>query len=187
MSSSSAAFLHSSMSKGRRTAWLRALATVALLSTPTGRMQSVSATGSAPLYSIRGAHKRVDPSPADLMPGRTGVPERTTLPSWVTWTAPWAAKTDGPGWVEVAGLLGPAELSTLALLLRAGVDWTGTVSEVPSRLRGGSRFRRFIPAMTGASSSRTFRISTGGRARLAGLARAAWMSFTNLQARNDLV
>jgi hypothetical protein len=89
--------------------------------------------------------------------------------------------------VEVAGLLGPAELSTLALLLRAGVVWTGTVSEVPSRLRGGSRFRRFIPAMTGASSSRTFRISTGGRARLAGLARAAWMSFTNLQARKDLV
>jgi hypothetical protein len=66
MSSSSAAFLHSSMSKGRRTAWLRALATVALLASLTGRIQSVSATGSAPLYSMRGAHKRMDPSPADL-------------------------------------------------------------------------------------------------------------------------
>jgi hypothetical protein len=187
MSSSSAAFLHSSMSKGRRTAWLRALATVALLSTPTGRIQSVSAIGSAPLYFMRGAHKRVGPSPADLMPGRIGVPERTILASWVTWTAPWAVEADGPGWAEVAGLLGPAELSTLALLLRAGVDWTGTVSEVPLRLRVGSRFLRFIPAMSGVSSSSTFRISTGGKARLAGLARVAWMSFTNLQAKKDFV
>ena len=187
MSSSSAAFLHSSISKGRRTAWLRALATVALLSSPTGRMQSVSTTGSAPLYSMRGAHKRMGPSPADLTPGRTGVPERTTLPSWVTWTALWAAEADGLGWAKVAGRLGPAEPSTLALLLRAGVDWDGPDSEVPSRPRFGSRFLRLIPAMSGVSFSSTFLMSMEGKAKLAGLARAAWMSFTNLQAKKDFV
>ena len=87
----------------------------------------------------------------------------------------------------MAGRLGPAELSTLALLLRAGVDWAGTDSEVPSRLRAGRRFLKFIPAMSGVSSSSTFLMSTGGKARLAGLAQAAWMSFTNLQAKKDFV
>ena len=87
----------------------------------------------------------------------------------------------------MAGRLGPAEPSTLALLLRAGVDWAGTDSEVPSRLRVGSRFLKLIPAMSGVSSSSTFRISTEGKARLAELARAAWMSFTNLQAKKDFV
>ena len=87
----------------------------------------------------------------------------------------------------MAGRLGPAELSTLALLLRAGVDWAGTDSDVPSRPRFGSRFLRLIPAISGVSSSSTFLISIAGKARLAGLARAAWMFFTNLQAKKDFV
>ena len=173
MSSSSAAFLHSSMSRGRRTAWLRALATEALLALLIGRMQSIFVTASAPLYSIRGAHNRMDPSPGDWTLDRRSVPERMTLPSWVTWTVPWASEANEPGWAELAGRLGPAELSTLALLLRAGWEGAGTFSEVPSRLQVRSKFLKFIPDMSGASTSSNSWMSIGGKARLAGLARAA--------------
>jgi hypothetical protein len=81
------------------------------------------------------------------------------------------------------GRLGPAVLSVRPLFLEACREEDGASSDVPSSRRVGSRFLRFIPAMSGAVPSITSLMSTAGKALFSGLAFVASRSGTNLQAR----
>ena len=81
------------------------------------------------------------------------------------------------------GQLGPAVPSVRPLFLEAGREEDGASPDVPSSRRVGSRFLRFIPAMSGAVPSITSLMSIAGKASFSGLALVASRSGTNLQSR----
>jgi hypothetical protein len=184
MSSSSGVFFHSPMSRGRRTAWLSALATDPLRPSSTGRMLSSSVTAPSPLYSMVGAQRGADLSPRTWEPDLNTIPARMTLPSCVTcWSVLGGSGTDELGRGSTDGRLGPAVPSVRPLFLEAGREEDGAPTDVPSSRRVGSRFLRFIPAISGAVPSITSLMSTAGKASFSGLAFVASRSGTNRQSR----